>query len=214
MLAARGGDVDRAVEDVAELAHVAGPVVRRQGRRRFAAEGDGGRGGIAFAREVEEALDEGRDVVSPALAERRHGDGHDRETEVEIFAELAALDLVAQVALGGGDDASVGAEHLVAADAAELARLEDAQELGCTSSGSSPTSSRKTRAAARELEGALARRDGAGEGAALVPEELALDQAVAHGAAVHDHERAVLARALLMQGARQARPCRCRSRLR
>ena len=89
---------------------------------------DGRRDRIALAGELEEALDERRNVFAPA-AERRNVHRHDGQTEVQVFAELAALDLGLEVALGGGDDARFGCDRLVAADAPEFARLEHAQEL-------------------------------------------------------------------------------------
>jgi hypothetical protein len=49
----------------------------------------------------------------------------------------------------------------------------------------------------------LPRCHGAGEGAALVPEQLALDQVVADGAAIDDDEGLIFAVALLVNGARQ-----------
>src|ERR1041384_3283815 len=63
---------------------------------------------------VQEELDQRGDVLAP-LAQRRHGDGHDREAEIQVLAEFPALDLFTQVALGGRDDARFGAHGLVAA---------------------------------------------------------------------------------------------------
>ena len=56
----------------------------------------------------EQVLDEQRDVAR-ALAQRRQHDLHDREPEVEVRAERAAVDLGAQVAVGRRDDAHVAA---------------------------------------------------------------------------------------------------------
>lgn len=47
---------------------------------------------------------------------------------VEIFAELAFAHVLAQIAVGGGHDADIGFDVLVAADSLEGARFEDAQE--------------------------------------------------------------------------------------
>ncbi len=77
----------------------------------------------------EEVLAQERDVLA-ALAQGRRRDRHDVEPEVEILAELALLDLAAQILAGRRDDAQVDLDRLVAADAAELALLEHAQELG------------------------------------------------------------------------------------
>ena len=79
-------------------------------------------------------------------------------------------------------------------------------------SGMSPISSRKSvpRPARSAWPGVA--RDGAGEGALLVAEELALEQVGGDRGAVHRDERLVGARrARVQQAARQA-PCRRRSR--
>src|SRR5262249_21919433 len=53
------------------------------------------------------------------------------------------------------------------------------------------------------LERAHASRRGAGEGALLVPEELALDEVLRDRSAVDDDERPIMTRALLVQGVSQ-----------
>ena len=83
--------------------------------------------------------------------------------------------------------------------------------LACTSSGSSPISSRKS-----VPPSATSKRprfaDGPGEGALLVAEQLALDERRRHGRAVDGDERP-LARGGCARAARaRPAPCRCRSR--
>src|SRR5262249_13556240 len=124
------------------------------------------------------------------------------EAEVEVLAELPAVDLAHEIALRRSDDAHVRVHRLVAADAAELARLEDAQELRLDVERELADLVEEDGAAVRELEGALARVDGARERAALVAEELALDERVAHRPAVDDEER--------LGPARRVRPDRAR----
>ena len=200
--AAGRGDVIGAVEHVAQLAHVARPVVGRERSHGLLFEADVGGPGITLLGGFEEVLDEHRDVVA-ALPEGRNVDRHHRETEVEILAELAPLDLVFEVALGGGHDARVRSQGLVAAHPPELLALEHAQELGLHVERKLADLVEEDGAAAGGLEGALARGDGAGERAALVAEELALDQVVADGAAVDDHEGLGGAAALLVDAAGQ-----------
>src|SRR6185503_19003619 len=99
------------------------------------------------------------------------------------------LDLALQLAFGRGHDAGLRADRLVAADAPELAGLEHAQQLRLHVERELTDLVEEHGAAPGELERTLARRDGARERAALVPEQLAFDQAVADGAAIDDHER-------------------------
>ena len=74
-------------------------------------------------------------------------------------------------------------------------RSSTRRSFGCRSMLSSPISSRKTVPPGGRLEHPLPRRDRAGEGAALVTEQLALQELRRHRAAVDDQERLVLARA-------------------
>ncbi len=156
----------------------------------------------AGARGREDVPGEDRDVLA-ALAERRHRHRHDGEPEIKVLAEFPAGHLALQIALGRGDDAHVGLDRFVAADAAKLARLEDAQELGLHVEREIADFVEEHRAALGELERALARGDRARERAALVAEELALDERVAHRAAVDDDERLALSRRVLDDGARE-----------
>src|SRR4051812_38127619 len=103
-------------------------------------------------------------------------DGNDGEPKVQIFAELAARDLGPQLPTRSSDDARRAAEYAVSADATKLARLQHAQELGLHIERQLADLIEKQRALADGLEGTGARLHGARECAALVPEELALDQ--------------------------------------
>ena len=78
---------------------------------------------------AEDVLGQGRDVLGP-VAERRDHDPGDVQAVVQVLAEPAGGDLLGQVAVGGRDDAGVGAEGLGPADPLELALLEDAEDLG------------------------------------------------------------------------------------
>ncbi len=58
------------------------------------------------------------------------GDADDLEPVAQIGAEAPGLDLVGEHAIGGGDEPHVDAARLGLADAAHLAVLEHAQQLG------------------------------------------------------------------------------------
>ena len=73
-------------------------------------------------------IDEQRNVARP-LAQRRQPDGDDVDAEVEVLAEAPRLDLVLELAVGRRDHAHVDLDRLGAADAADLALLQDAQQL-------------------------------------------------------------------------------------
>ena len=101
-----------------------------------------------------------------------------------------------------GDDAHVAAHRHVAADALEHALLQHAQQLHLHGRAHVADLVEEQRAAFGDLEAALARRDGAGERALLVAEQLALEQVGGDRAAVDRHERALAARTEIMDGAR------------
>ena len=177
---------DRALERVAQLAHVARPGVAQQRVERLAR-----RAGAADRppRSREEARGEQRNVLA-ALAQRRHrqrrrprGGSRDLRGSGRASTSSSRSRLVAD------DDAHVDGDRLGAADAAHLARLERAQELRLQLERQLADLVEEERAAVGALEGAGDAGDGAGEGAALVAEELALDQRRRHGAAVDDDER-------------------------
>jgi hypothetical protein len=122
-----GGEGRGALQRVAQLADVAGPVVGVEARARFRREVE--RGAVeALAEEREEVFDEGGDVVA-AVAERRDVERDDVETVEEVCAEAAGGDVLGEVAVGGGDDADVGLAVACGADAAEATLFEEAQEL-------------------------------------------------------------------------------------
>jgi hypothetical protein len=89
---------------------------------------------------------------------------------------------------------------LVAAHPLELPLLQDAQHLGLHGRRHVPHLVEEEGAAVGQLELPLAGRHRAGEGAALVAEELALHQLGRHRRAVHLHEGAALAPRALVEG--------------
>ena len=63
-----------------------------------------------------------------ALAQRRDEEGDDVEAVEEVFAEVAARDLLFQVLVGGGDDAHIGVYGMGCADRQEALFVERAQD--------------------------------------------------------------------------------------
>jgi hypothetical protein len=143
-------------------------------------------------------LDQEGDVVG-VLAQRRQHQGDHRQAVVEILAEAAPLDLPGQRAVGGGHDAHVHHPGLVRAQPPHLAALQHAQQLRLQLEGQLADLVEEQGPAVGRLEGSLPIGHRAGEGAAHVAEELALDQGGGDGRAVEDDQRAARAGALVVQ---------------
>jgi hypothetical protein len=133
---------------------------------------------------------------------RRHGELHDGEPVVQILAEAARADLLAEIAVGRRDDADLHAARLRLTDRAHLAGLERAQERRLGVEGQLADLVEEERASVGRLEGADSVGARAGEGAALVPEQLRQDELARDGAAVDDHERALRHHRALVDGVR------------
>src|ERR1051326_5980000 len=180
---------ERAVDHVAQLAHVAVPLVRLQGPDEF---------GLdvldllvfVLIELLQEEMREKRAVLE-ALAQRRHFDGKDVQAIVEVLAHLAVRDRLLRIAVGCCDDARVDVDLFVAADAAELSFFEHAEEFHLQLDRHFRDLVEEHRAAFGELEVTLAALDRVRERALLVPEDLGLDQRRRDRAAVEGDERLV-----------------------
>src|SRR5207249_6607201 len=89
-----------------------------------------------------------------------------------------------------GDDARVHGDGASPPHAGDLALLQAPQQLRLRGPREVPDLVEEQRAAARCLELPLAHRQGAGEGAALVAEQLTFHELVGEGPAVDCDERA------------------------
>ncbi len=101
---------------------------------------------------------------------------------------------------GGGHDAHVHLHRVRAAQAHELALLHDAQQLGLGLQGDVADLVEEQRALVRQLEEALLRIHGAGEGALHVAEEVRLQEVVRERPGVDDDEGLVRARGVGVDG--------------
>src|SRR5262249_47601904 len=195
---ARGED-DRALDDVLQLPDVAGPGVLHQGVHGL------GRNGLDLPAHspgdlVREMADEPGDVVA-ALAQGGQAEGEHVEAVIEVAAELAIGDHRRQVAVSGRHQADIDSNGPGAAEALELLLLQDAEQLGLQLRGDVADLVEEQRPLVGQLEAADLLGDGAGEGALLVAEQLALQEAGGDGGAVELDEGAVAARAEVVQGA-------------
>ena len=126
-----------------------------------------------------------------AIAERGQGDGDRADPVVEIGAERLARDGLEEIVVRRPDEPHV---HHALADVAhpsEALLLEDLEELGLHLGVEVPDLVEEQAAAVGRVEQALLGGEGAGEGAALVPEELGLDELPGEPGAVDVDERAL-----------------------
>src|SRR5262249_11516459 len=138
-----------------------------------------------------------------AIAKRWNRDARDGEAIEEIASELVLVRGFGEAAIRCGEDAHVDGARAATADRTDLARFERAQQLRLKLERQLADFLEEERSAVCFFEDASARVRRAGERAALVAEELALDQARGDRAAVDGDERAVRARRLRVQRARE-----------
>ena len=112
----------------------------------------------------------------------------------QVLAERAALDGFAQVAVARGDDADIRLQHPGAAEPLELAFLQDAQELRLRREAHLADLVEEQHAAGRQLDLARLGLLRAGERAALVAEQLRLEQLLRQRGAVQRDERSLASR--------------------
>ena len=135
----------------------------------------------------------------------------DVEAVEQVLAEAARRDLGLEVAVGGRDDPHVDLDRVAPPTGVELAAPASTRSsFACSVGGSSPISSRNSVPPSAASNAPVARCDRAGEGAALVAEQLALEQRLGDGAAVERDERPPARCGGGWSGA--TLPCRCRSR--
>ena len=142
---------------------------------------------------------------SAPLAQGRDGEGEHVEAVEEVGAEPPLAHVPREVAVGRGQHPHVHLDRLRGAQPLERPALEHAQQLGLHAEGQLADLVEEDRAAVGHLEAAEGARDGAGEGALLVAEQLALDQGVGKGGAVDGRRAAGSLRRLRSWMARATR---------
>ena len=192
-------DEHRAPDDVAELAHVAGPTMGQQRAGGVVLEAAHGAPELE-TRLVEKAGGERHDIVAPC-AKRRQRDRKLAQSIVEIFAERPAPGRRLERDVARSDDAHVDRRRCPRADAPHHPLLENAEELGLRRRGQVRDLVEKQRAAVGEAEVTFLATVRPRERALFVAEQLGLDQRVGDGAAVDADERTVAPPALVMDGA-------------
>src|SRR6185503_10621047 len=185
---------------VLQLAHVAGPGVAEEEFPRLGGHAPN-RLLLLLRLEVEEVLREKEDVLA-ALAERRQFHGYDVEAIEEVLAEPSRLHLGLEIAVRRGDEPDVDLAADRVAHPANLRVLKHPQELDLQRGRHLADLVEEDGSLVRGLEEPDSIFVGPGEGALLVPEELALEQVLREGAAVDRDEISVLPRTVLVNGAR------------
>src|SRR5262249_6365320 len=142
-----------------------------------------------------ELADEQRNVLD-ALPKRRNPHGDDVDAVVEVLPHAALGHRCGKVHVGGADDPHVDLDPAVGAELLDFSLLEDPQQLELHVQRDALDLVEEPRAPARQLDLADTVVHRAGERAALVPEELALEQRVRERRAVDRDEAAALALAL------------------
>ena len=196
----RGEDA-RALDDVAHLAGVAGPRVLAEQLLRGGIQ-PFGRRAAAHGHLPEEVLRDRNDVLG-AGAQRQQLDAEDVESIVEVAAEPAQGDGVFEPRVGAGDDAAVRGELLRSAQPAKRAVLENAEQLRLQVERELMHLVEEERPGARVLEESRLPLHGAGERAALVSEQLRLEQVLGDRRAVDGDEGLGGGRTRRMHAARE-----------
>jgi hypothetical protein len=154
-------------------------------------------------------------TASSGMSSRRSRKGgkkdrHHADAIVKIGAEVTGEHSRFQVPVGRGHQPHIHLDGVIAAHALELAFLQHAQQLGLKGRRDLPDLIQKQRAAVGHLEAPLAQSDRAGKRSALVAEELRLQHRLRQRRAVQADIRLLLARRVLMNGAREQLLARAR----
>ena len=170
------------VDFVRELPDVPRPRIEDQVFQRFVAECQAALALLlGIASNV--VLDQGRDFFT-ALAQRRHSQPDDVEAVEEVFAEASLRDQLLEIGVGRGDDADVHLDRMGLAERVDLVGLEKAEQLRLQVDRQIRDFVEKQRAPFRRADDAGEGGIGAGERAAAVAEQLALEHVARHRRAV------------------------------
>ena len=186
------------LEHVAQLAHVAGPAVIEHQLFGLITEMQVWLA-IAFAMSRQKVAGQQQNVFPPGV-QARHLDRDDTQTEKQVAAELALLDHLFKVAVGGADHPQIDFALLDRTDPANRPVLQQLQQLGLQQQVHFTDLIEKQRAAIGRFDQTEATVLGVGERALLVAEQLRLHQVGRNRGAVEFDERPFGAWTVEMQG--------------
>ncbi len=186
-----GCENDRAFDHVFKLADVAGPSVLFEDIDGFFFEMQEGFA-VFLGVLVEEVLGEERDIVG-AFAECGDVDLDHIEPIVQVFAETALFDLLAQGFVGGGDQTDIDGGGKCATKAFDAAALEDTQEFDLDTGHDLADLVEEEGSAVSEFKSTGLCVVCAGECAFFVAKKLAIEQGFGKGGAVDGDKLLVVA---------------------
>src|SRR5690606_8021785 len=141
--------------------------------------------------------------VAAPLGQRRNPDDDFGPAIEQVLAEAPVTDHRLEVLVCRADDARVYVDRLAPADPLDLPFLQEAEQLDLQRQRDVAYLVEEQRAAARLRDLAFGRLDRPGEGALLVPEQLAFEQALGDRSAVDRDAGAAAAAARLVETARE-----------
>ena len=127
---------DTSLDDVLQFAHITGPRMARQSSHKS--------GSHAAALLLVQPGKHAKKIfgqqgnIFGALPQRRHGNFHDRNTEVKVIAEGALANHLLQIAIGGTNDANINGYLVCATHGSNAALLQHAQQFHLHGQGHFP----------------------------------------------------------------------------
>ena len=187
------------LDDVAQFAHITGPVVGAQNRphrrrKRFF------RPAFPVTDFLQEKFRQRLNVLRP-LAQRGEVDLNDVDAVIQVFSETPFFDEGRQVLVRGANDPNIDVVRFGAAHRKDGLIVHGAQQLGLHGHihVADFIQKQRTLISRHELARIIAHR--AGEAPFHMAEQLAFDECVGNGGAVHRHERMRGAFAVQVNGA-------------
>src|SRR5262249_42371231 len=132
------------------------------------------------------------------FAQRRYLNGHLADPIEQIFAKLISPDLLAQIAIGGANDARIDGNLLAPTDSLDDALLKEPQELHLQRQRHVADLVKEQRSALSQFDLALDLPHRTRKGALLVSEEFAFQQGLGYGPAIDNDKRSIASRALVV----------------
>src|SRR5579862_18793 len=192
------GKHDGTLDYILQFSNVARPGVGQQRPQGFRTD-SAHRAIVLFGVFLQKEIDQQRNIFS-ALAEGREFDGDYVQPIKKIFAEATIAYSLAQVYVGGGDDAHVHLYFLHSTEMHELAILQDTKYLGLRVQAHGGDLVEKQRALVGHLEQTFFRSNGAGERTFHVAEEGRFEEIGRHGACVDGNKGTVVPGRIQVQG--------------